>query len=169
MKIFFAILLASAGTHAAVDVAFLEVRNHQGEILRLEPGGRFAHVAISYGNKWLHAHPLRGVEVISEEELMKIGEIKSVVHLTDKPEITPAQVRPFLGKPYDDEFSWDNDKFYCSEILGILLGIPPEPMTFQSEYWRNRYKHLEGKPGLSPDDIYRYLQPAKINSCWQTF
>ncbi|OQW53662.1 MAG: hypothetical protein A4S09_07090 [Proteobacteria bacterium SG_bin7] len=170
MKIFYGLLLFPLLSHAAVDIAFLEMRNYKGEIIRLEPSGVFAHIAISYNGAWLHSHPHRGVEIISTENLETMGKVKEIVHLTEFPEITEAQVQTFLNKPYDPEFSWDGSRIYCAELIGKLLGIPPQSMTFKADYWRGRLQHLlVGGLGLSPDDIYKHLKNKRAKFCSTVF
>lgn len=85
-----------------------------------------------------------------------------------------------LDKPYDDEFLYNNGKYYCSELLYDAfafanMGKPffeLQPMTFKqpqaSTYfpvWIEYYKKLnieipEGKPGINPGGISR---SAKID------
>jgi hypothetical protein len=155
----FALCAATAVSpaHAGVKVAFLEFYTPDGRLIQLEPDGRFAHVAISYGEGWLHAHPFRGVEVISSESLAKMGKIASVVSIPQLKEIPEKMAVQFLGKPYDAEFSWSDDRIYCSELIAKIFGLKPEPMHFDPRLWPKRYQALEGLPGLSPDKVYRRL------------
>ncbi|MFM7724274.1 MAG: YiiX/YebB-like N1pC/P60 family cysteine hydrolase, partial [Bacteroidota bacterium] len=80
-----------------------------------------------------------------------------------------------IGKPYDDAFLLNNDRYYCSELLYeafIAANYGKEvfqlsPMTFKEpntlEYypvWVDYYSKLkcpipEGKPGLNPGGISR--------------
>ena len=75
-----------------------------------------------------------------------------------------------LGTPYDDDFLYNNGKYYCSEMLYDAFKVanddkaffPLFPMTFKQPntndfypVWVNYYKDLgkpipEGKPGLNP-------------------
>lgn len=77
------------------------------------------------------------------------------------------------GTPYDDEFLYDNDKYYCSELLYDAFkyankGQPffeLEPMTFRKPgtkdffpVWIEYYNKLgidipEGKPGCNPGGL----------------
>lgn len=79
------------------------------------------------------------------------------------------------GKPYDDAFMLNNDRYYCSELIYEAFKtanygkawFPLEPMTFkvpgsQTFYpiWVKYYATLncpipEGKPGLNPGSISR--------------
>lgn len=74
-----------------------------------------------------------------------------------------------LGKTYDKAFDFNNDAYYCSELLYFAfvdsIGNPlftPEPMTFKSPksdsisaLWKNYFKELdlaipEGELGINP-------------------
>ncbi|MNH32031.1 hypothetical protein D3C79_924480 [compost metagenome] len=87
-----------------------------------------------------------------------------------------------LNVPYDDEFIYDNDKYYCSELIYDAFMsanknkpfFKLEPMTFKkpgtSEFypaWISYYKELgveipEAKPGINPGGISR---SEKIEIC----
>lgn len=150
------ILFFPCFTFASIRVAFLEMKNVQGETVQLEAGGQFVHVAISYKDRWLHAYPPKGVEEITSEELEKIGRIKVILNRSDADPLTEKQVRKFLGKPYDWSFSWGNESIYCAELVGKLLNIEPLPMTFSSAFWPPIYRRIDGL-GLSPDDLFKLL------------
>lgn len=80
-----------------------------------------------------------------------------------------------IGTPYDDDFLYDNGKYYCSELIYDAFqyansGKPVfrlEPMTFKPlgstdffPVWVDYYKKLgtaipEGKPGINPGGISR--------------
>jgi hypothetical protein len=80
-----------------------------------------------------------------------------------------------LGVPYDDEYLYDNGKYYCSELIydAFLFanhGRPffeLAPMTFRSpvtgevsEEWLTHYRQLglpvpEGAPGCNPGGLSR--------------
>lgn len=81
---------------AKVTVAFLQVRNYHGQVVQLEPGGQFAHMAISFKGMWLHAHPLKGVELVSTEKLSKIGVIQEQIELSDIEELDETKVAKFF-------------------------------------------------------------------------
>ena len=158
MKLLAAILLFSVSVQAKVIVAFIEMRNYYGQIIQLEPGSRFAHSAISYKGQWLQAHPVRGVELVSIDKIRKMGEIKEMLEVPDLEELDEQKVLSMLGKPFDHGYVWDDEKIYCSELIGKLLGLPTKPMVF-SDSWPKQYQDLNGLPGLSPDGIYELLKP----------
>lgn len=78
-----------------------------------------------------------------------------------------------IGTPYDDEYLYDNGKYYCSELIydsyKFANGDKPffelKPMTFKDpatgktmKAWKDYYDQLgmpipEGKPGCNPGGI----------------
>lgn len=141
----------------ALQVAFLEVRAPDGSPVVLEPGGRFAHVAISHASGWLHAHPSTGVAWTPSLE--SFGIVSVVLHDDTAPELSHEAVLKLLRMPYDFEFSWSDRAYYCSELVAKLLSMPPTPMDFSGERWkRGDADDLpRGEPGVSPDEVYRWL------------
>lgn len=163
MKHFAIVLLFSLSVKARVTVAFIEMRNWHGQVIQLEPGGRFAHSAISYKGLWLQAHPVRGVELVSIEQIRKMGEIKEFVDVPNLEELDDDKVSSLLGKPFDHGYIWDDEKIYCSELIAKLLDLPTKPMVF-SDSWPKSYQDLNGLPGLSPDGVYQQLKQQKAQS-----
>ena len=152
------LMFTSAFARADVKVAFIEFYTPDGRLIQLEPNGRFAHIAISFRGGWLHAHPWRGVEWISTENLAKMGKIADVVDLESAPEVSEETAHQYLGKPYDRDYSWSDDKIYCSELVAKILKMNPEPMHFDTKLWPEKFWKFEGLPGLSPDKIYKRLK-----------
>lgn len=142
-------------------VAFIQMRDYYGNVVQLEPGARFAHSAISYKGKWLQAHPYRGVEHVTIDKIQKMGEILEYVEVPNLEELDEDKVNAMLGKPFDHGYIWDDEKIYCSELIGKLLNLTPTPMVF-SEHWPASYQALNGQPGLSPDGVYRILSAQRL-------
>jgi len=143
---------------AQMRVAFLEVYDSQGKLIQYEPGGRFGHVALEINQKWLQSYPGEGVQLISWQELRKRGVVAQVLLIPGT--LTFLEIQAYLGMPFDFQYSWDNQAFYCSELLGKLLGIAPGPMRFNHDVWPPSYWHLEGLPGLSPDRLHFQLSQS---------
>ncbi|MES3036963.1 MAG: YiiX/YebB-like N1pC/P60 family cysteine hydrolase [Bdellovibrionota bacterium] len=139
------------------SVAFLEHYDTNGNLVQLEPGGRFYHMAISFQGKWLQAHPYQGVVLVDIDELEKMGTVTEIVRV-NSPELTLEDIKPYLGLRYDQNFSWDDDKMYCSELVAKLLNIQPIPMVFAPGLWPPQYQQYNGLPGISPDKIYLLLK-----------
>lgn len=157
IKIICLLLLLPFFCTASIKVAFLEVKDASGKIRQLEPNGKYAHIAISYKEKWLHAHPFRGVEIVSQQELEKIGTIKKIIVAQPHQSISDKVVRQYLGKAYDHEYSWSDEKIYCSELVAKILNIKPLPMTMDSSLWPAHFQKMRGELGISPDEIFSLL------------
>lgn len=162
----FLFFLLSAPVYALydVEVGFIELKNWDGSIRLFEPDFRFAHVAAKVGDKWLHAHPLRGVEWVEQSELEKVGRLALRVTVSVARAMSWREIEPLIGRPYDKDFSWGDEGFYCSELVAKLLHIPPEPMHFDPGLWTPPYLALEGRPGISPGGVFRALaSPDRAN------
>lgn len=158
MKFLFLYFFMFSKSHAAIDVVFLQLKDYQGNIIQMEENGKYAHIAISFKGRWLHANPVRGVELITEQELSSLGSIERIIHLTDKADLDEITVNKYLGRPYDPDFLWSDEKIYCAELVAKLLDLPPQPMNFNSPVWGEKFKHRTSDLGLSPDDIYKSLK-----------
>lgn len=139
-------------------VAWLELKDKSGTPVQLEPDFYYAHVAIAVGNRWLHAHPNRGVELIDRKTLNAFGEVQEILASEDENEEYLNQIQKFLGKPFDSEFDWSDEKIYCAELIAKLLKVEPTAMHFDNKYWNPWYQKYEGKPGSSPLKLYEELK-----------
>lgn len=102
-----------------------------------------------------------------------VGRLKSgYAHLVEAA-VEAAYLR--LGKPYDEIFDIENDKYYCSELVYLAFKeanngkavFQLQPMTFKDpdtnqpfSIWVDYYEKLgepipEGQPGLNPGGISR--------------
>ncbi|MDG0817874.1 YiiX/YebB-like N1pC/P60 family cysteine hydrolase [Bdellovibrio svalbardensis] len=63
-----------------------------------------------------------------------------------------------MGLPFDYNFIWDNNKTYCSKLVGKALNISPQPMSFEGTHYLKYYPKWAERhdPGLSPDQIYEF-------------
>jgi hypothetical protein len=147
------ILFLGINSLAQTQIAFIEIRDPQGKVHQLEPGGRFSHIAISYQGKWLHTHPYYGVQLVMTSELEKMGQL-TLVEIPRQSELLPDELQKYMGRPYDSGFSWESEGYYCSKLVGKILHLPPEPMNFSAAAWNHKL-HPRDNLGLSPDDIFR--------------
>jgi hypothetical protein len=151
------IFLLSLRAHA-VDVAFLEIHDRAGKPIQLEPGGRFMHVAIRVGNRWLQAHSQAGVELI--EDLHEFGDRIVILRQPRIPEPSLYEYQEWLGKRFDFKYTWDDPQAtYCTRLVADLLHVEAQVMEFKAEIWKKHiYRAFSlGKPGLSPDDLFKIL------------
>lgn len=161
-------ILASVVAYARVDIAFIPLRNANGSIVPFEQGGRFAHVAVSFNGFWFHSHPKNGVELT--RDLSDFGD--EMVLLTHEGFNEPNEefVWSQLGKPFSYLKPWSDKNYsYCSKLIAEAFGIPPSPMTFSSEGWRNISGLPKGALGSSADKLFRIFLSLgfklKNNSC----
>lgn len=81
-----------------------------------------------------------------------------------------SEAQKHLGKPYDSAFDFDNEAYYCSELIHFAFKaanegsdvFQPKPMTYKDPdtgelfpIWETYFLELgipvpEGKPGLNP-------------------
>jgi hypothetical protein len=149
----------------AARVALLE-NYHRGQLMRLEPGGQFAHVAIAVRDRYLHAHAAVGVEMTDSLDAFGVN-----IHVFENPAVpepTDEQVRRYLRLRYHPRLEWnDNDgTTYSARLVGELLGIAPRPALFQAEIWAGY--DAGSTVGLSPDDIHQIITREmgfRLRSC----
>ena len=167
-KIFLtSLLIVFSGNYvqAKVRIAFLETYDAKGRLVQYEPGGRFSHSAVQFGalgDQWLNAYPGEGVAIISLDTLQHHGKITDIVEIPV--DLTMADVQPYLGKPFDYWYSWSDDAIYCSELIGKLLHVPTQPLHLNHEVWPKNYWKLEGTPGLSPDELWKWAKAHSVTN-----
>lgn len=128
--------------------------------MELEPGAKFAHVAVRYGEYWFHAHSHKGVDLIRDNELLEYGYQVTILHEPHLTDPTDHVVSQWLGKPFDFKYSWNrSDATYCTKLVVDALNLPirPRPMKFRSTVWKSHMHKSVGEPGLSPDELYEEL------------
>lgn len=151
-----------------VKVAFMEFYDRQGNLIVLEPDGRFSHLALGvqslqhHDTQWIHAHPWKGVIIDNWESLDSMGKVTTVLTI-DTEILDVEQLNAMIGRPYDRNFLWYDDAIYCSELIGKALGLKTNPMYFSMELWPERFQQFNGLPGLSPDGAYQQLKELALN------
>ncbi len=157
--ILISLLFFSTGAFAA-RVVFIEIQDSNGNRIELEPGARFAHVAIQYGEYWLHAHSHKGVDLVTSEELAEYGSKFTYLGHPRLQDPDRHSVSLWVGKPFDFTYSWSNSlATYCTRLVAEVLGLPisPRPMSFVSPLWQKHLHRPIGEPGLSPDELFEEL------------
>lgn len=135
-------------------IAWIELKDKAGDVIQLETDFYYAHVAIQIGTQWLHANPRRGVEMVEQAEVEKLGPIKEIWSSHEEDESYLSRVPFFIGREFDSEFSWSDDKVYCAELVAKLLSFNPSPMHFDEKFWDPWFQKYEGLPGSSPSKLY---------------
>lgn len=113
------------------------------------------HVTLEYKDFVYEADTRAGGRRLHINQVAKKGHYQILIpdSLVDE-----AALFSQLGMPFDYKFIWGNDKTYCSELVGIALGIEPKPMSFAGTHYLEYYPEWihRNDPGLSPDDIYQF-------------
>ena len=120
------------------------------------------HVGIEYQGSFFEADTREGGRKIPLSAMKEAGhsQIEIPDTLVDK-ELLHSQ----LGWPFDYEFRWDNQKTYCSELVGIALNLPTSPVDFANTHYLRFYPDWIHRrdPGISPDAIWLFgLQHGRI-------
>lgn len=157
LPLFIGLFVLSENIYAKSKVAWLQLQDSKGQVVQLEPNFYYAHVAIEVNGNWLHANPKSGVELVTIEALDRVGKIKEILE-SDEESVDFSGVEFFISRPFDHEYSWNDDKIYCAELVAKLLNIPPSPMHFDLKYWHPWFQKYEGLPGASPAKIYQELK-----------
>lgn len=151
--IFPLLLLLASNAYAKVEVAFIEIVDATGKNVQFEEYGRFGHVAVSYQGKWLHAHPVRGVELV--DNLNEIGFVGAILESEDYEEPTEDFVAENKGRPFSYKEPWSStSSTYCAKLVAQIYGILPETMTFSAKAWKDSAGLPRGELGLSADDLF---------------
>lgn len=130
--------------------------------------------AISDGVKYTPLFDFVG-RSLDAQERPKIWVANVKPEYTDVVKEVSRSVKNYIGKPYDDAFLMDNDKYYCSELIYEIFKkanggedfFELEPMTFKDpvskeflDTWKEYYQNLgmdipEGHLGINPAGISR--------------
>lgn len=163
MKVVLLFLLLNFNTSAKTYLAFFEFYDYRGNLIQIEKGGRFSHIAINNGDFWLHAHPAKGfVEAVPSLKDMNFYKAKVYIYENDYLNLSSNALREYIGVKYDRQFDWNNRALYNSELIAIILKIQPQPMNFNSQFWNGQLNLPNGQSGISPDDIYSRLEELEF-------
>lgn len=146
----------------------------------------FSHVGVAFKQegewKVIEAIPSAGVRITNLESFLSpakgeitkvvVGRLKKQYNFDFQKLITYGKAQ--LGKAYDKAFVWNEESFYCSELVyqmfanaGQKEAFIPKPMTFKEKgteqfhpTWVLYYKKLgiaipEGDLGINPNGMAR--------------
>ncbi|NCN50878.1 MAG: hypothetical protein COW01_08695 [Bdellovibrionales bacterium CG12_big_fil_rev_8_21_14_0_65_38_15] len=171
-------LLASTSSFALNlrpgDVILIELRCYSCSIIADETNSRFSHSGVvigKQGNQIQVAQAFGPVHMTSLENFLnqRVKGTSALVLRSDELKASAKELslefnQSWKGIPFDPNYTWDNEKLYCSEFvakfLEVFLGpvLPPKPLDFSRnwDYWsRVMYPVPQGKPGNSPGDLER--------------
>ena len=144
-------------------------------------GYNFSHVGMlvpdSSGRLWVIEAVSEGVQLTPVDTFLQRGTKVALGRVKDEYRaLLPAAMAFAIqqtGKSYDEEYIYDNGKYYCSELIYDAFLVTNnhipfftlEPMTFKSpatgaflEEWVQHYQKLnrpvpEGEPGCNPGGL----------------
>lgn len=172
------VLLASTSSFALSlkpgDVILIELRCYSCSIIADETNSRFSHSGIVIGkqnNQIQVAQAFGPVHTTSLENFLnqRVKGTTALVLRSDELKASAVELslefkKSWKGIPFDSNYTWGNDKLYCSEFvskfLEVFLGpvLPPKPLDFSRnwDYWSRVMNPVpQGKPGNSPGDLER--------------
>lgn len=116
------------------------------------------HVTLEYKSYIYEADPQVGGHRVPVEEYHHDSAVSSI-EIPDSL-VNEQALDSQMGLSFDFNFIWNNNKTYCAKLVGIALGVPPQPMNFAGTHyviyhpsWIDRHD-----PGLSPDQIYDFVK-----------
>lgn len=122
------------------------------------------HVTLEYKSFVYEADTRLGGHRIPLHQVYKLGDIR--IEISDTL-VNEQALASQMGLPFDFQFVWNNQKTYCSKLVGLALNIAPQPMSFAGTHYVKYYPDwiYRNDPGLSPDNIYEFgLQNGRIVS-----
>ncbi|XGC79979.1 hypothetical protein ACES2L_11630 [Bdellovibrio bacteriovorus] len=124
---------------------------------------KWFHVALEYKGYLYEADTRAGGRRLPMSEVKKKSD-ESIV-ISDSL-ISEAGLQTQMGLPFDYEFIWNNQKTYCSKLVGIALQMKPLPMSFAGTHYIKYYPHWihRNDPGLSPDQVYEFALKRKLDN-----
>ncbi len=178
--LFLQILLLPAFTYAdnlkPGDVILIELRCYSCPIIADETESRFSHSGVYLGlvnNQPQVAQALGPVHMTSLDSFLskRVKNSKALV-LRPSVEMNTSDLvtefnRHWRGIPFDSNYTWDDEKLYCSEFvakfLETFLGavLPPQPLDFSRnwDFWNRVMNPVpQGELGNSPGDLERSSQ-----------
>lgn len=128
------------------DLIFQTSTSSQSKAIQLATASRYSHVGLLYqqsDGSWCVYEAVATIRCTDLEAWIARGKNQHYVvkRLRDAARLlTPARLRAMreageahLGTPYDITFQWDNERFYCSELVWKLyrdaIGIELAPLT----------------------------------------
>tara|TARA_R110002049_G_scaffold67039_1_gene174402 strand:+ start:143 stop:724 length:582 start_codon:yes stop_codon:yes gene_type:complete len=162
------------------DVILIELRCYSCSVIADETGSRFSHSGVYIGEvngQPLVAQALGPVHITPLKTFLsqRVKKSKALV-LRSKERLSTQELLlefnlNWRGIPFDSNYTWDDEKLYCSEFvakfLEVFLGpvFPPKPLDFSRnwDYWSRVMNPVpQGEPGNSPGDLERSTELEQI-------
>ena len=101
------------------DVIFQTSQSQQSPLIQIATGSRISHcgIIVMKNGKPYVLETLKTLVVTPLDKFIARGEGGKYWLKRSKKENIKIEFGSYLGKPYDLAFKFDNDKFYCSELI----------------------------------------------------
>ena len=163
------------------DIVFQDSESSQSQAIKLATNSKFSHCGIVFqgeNGQWMVLEAVQPVRMIPIEKWIANGNDKYEVKRLKNHELVAGDTlakmyavgKSFIGKNYDIQFGWGDDKLYCSELVwkiyqrgaGIELGKrkPLKDYNLNSKLVQEQLKLRygatipENELMISPQDIW---------------
>ena len=163
------------------DIVFQDSESSQSQAIKLATNSKFSHCGIVFqgeNGQWMVLEAVQPVRMIPIEKWIANGGGKfEAKRLKNYEELSGGKLakmidvgKSFIGKNYDIQFGWGDDKLYCSELVwkiyqrgaGIELGKrkPLKDYNLNSKLVKEQLKLRygaeipENELMISPQDIW---------------
>lgn len=174
------------------DIVLLPLNCRSCDVIASETGGSFSHSGIYLKNdrgEEFVIEALGKVRAVDFKSFIKrapsiydVGyvRVKELEDVTNEVLFNTIveKFQKYMGKGFDHHYLWDNtdengdELYYCSEFVAKLLNellinkFQTAPMDFTTnwDYWYRAFdgEVPQGKPGNSPNDLYRDSLVTKL-------
>lgn len=158
------------------DLIFQVSTSQQSKAIQLATGSQYSHVGLLYqeaDGSWCVYEAVATVRCTDLDQWIQRGRSQHYVvkRLQNAQQVlTPARLmamqaagNDYLGTPYDTQFEWGNDRYYCSELVWKLYrdatGIELAPlatfgdMALNSSTVQQKIKERYGNRALPMDEL----------------
>lgn len=157
------------------DILLLDMDCYSCDLIEKQTNGPFSHsgIVLKLGNQvyvaqalgTVHHLPLQRFLNYSHKPIQVIR--PKYINYTKRRRLIQSYQANFFNMPFDHDYTWDDEKLYCSEFIYKLLksvyaieDFAPTPMKYDvnEDGWRRYFGGKEpphGQLGLSPNDFYR--------------
>lgn len=151
------------------DIVFQLSKSEQSPLIQYATGSPWSHcgIVVEKNGQFYVLEASNVVKLTPIDTWCKRGRFSSVKKLRILDQDVKVRYGKYLGKPYDLAFKFDNDKYYCSELVWLIykeqFGLELcQPRTIKEYNLAGIKKHLkrrgldENQLVVAPSDLLNY-------------